>query len=313
MLEFIVLYPRCGLGNRLRAMACAYALSTLENCPLYIHWRSEPDCIIEWNELFDASRFPMPGISMEELSHRYPNRTVFFNEQVHTDAFLLSNAKTSKYQGLIISGGHDFKHPEMSDHDLLHLKHRYYQNLLEYAHPDLQKEIANVSFHPSSMIGVHIRSFVPKFDTADQYDFESDTAFEVTTRFMNDVLLRDPMVTFFVACNNTSHVSMLEAMFGKEKIFVYQGIWSSYGSRETAEGIKNAFIELALLSKTKLILGTYRSSYSDEASIMGMVTKVCTSEKPHDQPYHCYGYTVKLDRSYVLYSQPLLCKLMSFH
>lgn len=313
MLEFIVLYPRCGLGNRLRAMACAYALSQKVRCPLYINWEPALDCVVEWGDLFDETLFPMPKITMQEIGERYPQRKIFYNERVHTDVFLQSQNQNQSYNGIIISGSHDFKHPDMSEEDLLYLKHMYYQMLLGYTTIHLREEINAVPYAISSMVGVHIRMFVSTFDAADKYDFENDTVLDVTTKYMTDAILRDPTITFFVACNDTQPIRMLEGLFGKEKIVTYQGVFSSHEHRDTKDGIKNALINMALLSKTKLLLGTYRSSFSDEASVMGMVTKVCTTDRPHNQPYHSYGHMEKNSRNYILYSQPIVSKVLSFH
>lgn len=310
MLEFIVLYPRCGLGNRLRAMACAYALSKRENCPLYINWEPAPDCFVAWGDVFDTSLFPMPSITMDEVASKYPNRKVFYNDRTHTDIFLLSECQSStpQYQGIIISGGHDFKHPHMSENELLYLKHTYYQMLIRHLRIELLEEITNISVNVSSMIGVHVRMFVKEFDTADQYDFENDTVLEVTVRMMNQALLRNPNATFLVSCNEESCATSMRNIFGSQKIFAYDGKYSQHEQRNTIQGIQNAFINLVLLSQTRLILGTYRSSFSDEAAIMGMITKVCTSDRPHDQPYHCYGHLLQDHKSYILYSQPTIAK-----
>jgi hypothetical protein len=294
-------------------MACAHALSQKIPCQLFIIWEPSSDCLVEWGDIFDETIFPMPKITMQEIGEKYPQRKVFYNDRMHTDVFLQSQIQTPVYQGIIISGGHDFKHPEMSEEDLIYLKHTYYQMLIRYAHMDLLKEINQIPFQVSSMIGVHIRIFVSKFDAADQYDFENNTVLEVTSRSMNDALLRNPNASFFICCNDDRPVRVLEDLFGKDKIFTYEGSFSEHGNRDTKDGIKNAFINLALLSKTKIILGTYRSSFSDEACVMGMVTKVCTTDKQHDEPYHCYGHSVKNNRNYILYSQPTVSKLLSFH
>lgn len=308
-LKFIVLYPRCGLGNRFRAMACAYALSKVTNADLYINWEPTEDCAISWTDMFVAS-FPMPRVSTDELSNKYPNTKVFFNDKVHTDVFLDTNVKTKLYEGVIISGGHDFKHPLMSANDFLFIKHTYYQLLFSNLLPSIKDEISTVS-NIHDMIGVHMRIFIPKYDTADKYDFENDNILDMTTLYMNNSRIRNKDTRFFVSCNDPKYINILRDMFGHDTIVTYHGLYHEDDDRNSKKGIVNAIVNMILLSQTKAILGTYRSSFSDEAAIIGFIPKLCTSNKQHSEQYHCYGYEEHNKKSYIMYSLPVVSKLFS--
>jgi hypothetical protein len=297
-IRFIFIQPICGLGNRLRALACGYALSQhLGNIPLYVQWRESEDCGVSWKDLFDSQdNLKIKHATLEMLLQEYPNCYPWYEPEKHTEVFF-RQSNQHLYDSIMIEGGHDFKHPDMSVADLITFKNEFYQMLFECIKPEIKKkvdDVLNFLKQRCDLIGVHLRAYVPKYDEADMKNdpswenFENKDLIQTTTSFMKKHNKKN--TCFFISSNSVEMTSQLCKSF--HNTIKYEDANVESADRDNAKSIIHSFIHMIILSRCKLILGTYKSSFSDEAAIMGNIKKICCTSKDHSQtPYHAYGFS----------------------
>ena len=111
-------------------------------------------------------------------------------------------------------------------------------------------------------IGIHIR----------RKDNENSIIYSPTYLFVNRIneeLKVNPQTKFYLATDDPEEESLFVNEFG-ERIIVYK---KRSLDRNTPIAIQDALIDLYNLSRCKLILGSYYSSFSDVAALWGDVKK----------------------------------------
>lgn len=311
----IVLLPTAGLGNRFRIMACAYALSKFIDRPLYIQWSPANDCTINLYKLCTGS--------FQEVDRDFLNgKKYLFFGNVHTEQFIdnaLADPKHSHQDYLVITGGHDFKPRDMPLDFFFKHKSRFYRELV------LSKEVSQVLNRyryrfPEEYIAIHYRDIIPKYDSADinnpkfngkEYNpvnFTYNSPLESFETYINCI---DPYVPIYVSSNTSRCITYLRKIYPNRNFFI-SGIDISNVSRESETDIINSFVEFILLSRAKLIIGTYFSSFSDEPSFFNLIPKVTpinsdlvnsknTTTQAMIHNYHCYGFEQLKIKKYQIY------------
>lgn len=294
IMRFVHVQPTEGMGNRFRAMACGYALSKHFQCPFHITWNAANDCKLSWHSLVQKNS-PLDAyhVAPSELPTMYPGCTPFMRMGVHTSAVLSDPASTEGCDSIVIQGGHDFKHPDMDVANLLAHKHAFYRMLIASLPAPVIRAAQDVlrSVGHAPMVGVHLRGFVGKYDTADGYDFENSTMLDIAVSMANKAVATYPSgCVVFVSTNSDKFRSAFESRVA------CQCVSSSYhgNGRDTEQDVVAAVVDMYLLSLCQEIVGTYRSSFSDEAAIMGGVTKTMCSNNTRSE-YHAYGLVVHAD------------------
>lgn len=113
-------------------------------------------------------------------------------------------------------------------------------------------------FKPST-IGLHIRRTdnISSIENSPLYLFENA---------INDELAKNISTNFYVTSDDAKVEMELKQKFGN-KIIIRQKQYE----RENEAGIKDAVVDMYLLSKTSKIYGSYWSSFSDIASRIGNI------------------------------------------
>ena len=84
---------------------------------------------------------------------------------------------------------------------------------------------------------------------------------------MEEAIISNPEMIFFVSTDNESYQNILVNKFGIQRIIFHEKEFS----RNKTEGIKDAVIDLFCLSKTSKIYGSYFSSFSYVAARIGNI------------------------------------------
>ncbi|HSI74663.1 MAG TPA: hypothetical protein VK957_02160 [Lunatimonas sp.] len=268
-----VLKPQSGLGNRIRAISSFIYMKNLVDADLHVIW--EPDNSLNANflDLFKSN----PNFTLSESRFKF-NVFLTRNKLVNSkfsflrsivgvynnliikligfDVLLLENdisknklnliteiCKQNK-KILIISGG-----------DIL----EYKEGVQSFVPTDeitstINRELLGFKKH---MIGIHIRRTDHTISIANSplYLYENK---------ISEYIQKVSETGFFLATDDPNIESHFKEkfpglMFTHEKTF----------GRDSKEGIVDAVIDLFLLSKTEKIYGSYWSSYSEMASILG--------------------------------------------
>jgi len=293
----IVIIPTQGLGNRLRMMACGYALSNYINLPLHVIWNKTPDCFASYDDLFGDNIFKV--MTQDTLSK---SKYLFFGN-IHTNQFIgnISNIAT-EYDYLVIIGGHEFKHDKMNINDFLYQKSEFY-SILKYS------QIVNdiVSNYESDMykkyIGVHIRTFNNTFDSDDVMNPKFNNVFNPinfeinspATEYFKIIDKIKDNIPLFIFSNNMNVIELFKNRYSNRKIL---NTSTCVFERDNNNAIIYSLVEFILLSNSKLIIGTFFSSFSDEPSFLNFIPKITPiTDSVKTQPnlqyiYHCHNYSV---------------------
>lgn len=246
----ILLKPRSGLANRLRAIDAAWNLSRDTGHPLRVYWFDTEDCHVRWSDILE-----------------FPSQF----EVVEVDA-----ANQAESDAIFSGGNHDYYRWEKekdfiddcrrgNESDLaLESFSRFYGTQPDYCwlapKKDLLAEIDRIHAEiGKKLVGIHIRR-------TDMYmaSFLSDTGMFV--KRIEEELQRHPDERFFLATDDPS-----EKKFLTEK---YPGVVRTrekVAARHDDGGVRDAFIDLLMLSSCRKIYGSVYSSFSAEAAAIGRI------------------------------------------
>jgi hypothetical protein len=162
---------------------------------------------------------------------------------------------------------------------------------------------------------------VDRFDRADIYDFQKDTSVTDTLDTIaiiqaNAQRSNSPELGFFIACNHAEAIQSMkqacaERSTNKQHIVTYESN-DEISDRSNSCSMKQSVIEFILLSRCRFIVGTYRSSFSDEAAIFSRLSmKICANKIPSSEPYHSYGQVMCMGRNIVCPDSNLICSFLA--
>ena len=303
MFKRIVLIPTQGFGNRIKAITSAKILAEYFNVDLHINWEKE-DCInVDYEDIFsdDPNRYELS--KLKDLAYLY-------NPNIHTEKILseLNKNTLSKFDVLVIQGGHVFKHPRMSVEDYLLRKSETMKSLKfnDYLIKKKNMLIQNQKY----LIGIHIRILKEKYDRADAdkndhfKSFESSIEyyFSVINRVLENTNKFKPILYI-----STNDIKVKNKLLDKYKNTITQE--KIEYERNQKDAILNSVIDFLVLSSCQFILGTHYSSFSDEACFTNLICKYCMSSHLPSLGYHTYGYDQKLN---MILPNPLVKKYLKF-
>ena len=259
----ITLIPMGGLANRLRSIASGINLAKDCNSKLKIIWFKtwEIGCrfdqlfnpinseMIELKEasfldliLFDRPRkknFFIPGVFHKLLFEKY------FHENTKTIACSFDYHTWAKGHNVCIISCYEFYEKDGING---------FENFTPIS--VIQKKIDEVAQKfPPNIIGVHIRRTDNRFSISNS-----------PTELFIEKMKEEKDSSFYLASDLIQEKQNIISLF-KDKIYCYDCIIE----RGTVEGIKNAVIELFLLSKTKKIYGSCSSSFGEIAAKIGKI------------------------------------------
>lgn len=272
----IVLLPTQGFCNRLRAMASAFILAKHLNTQFYLIWNKEECCNCDFHEIFTNT---FDTITLEDLK----NKKYLFSPEIHTNS-IMHVLHTFEY--IVIQGGHEFKHPEMSLFSFLRMKQQFYQSL-QFTEEVLSVVNTTNTKMSANCVGIHFRDFVPKYDALDNRVFSEVSPIESFLNIIQQIYKRNNHTLFFVSSNTSTALNAIKTIIPINNILTLENIDTN---RDTPTGVIHAVANLLLLSKCKYIVGTLMSSYSDEACFFNMISKVCVGHEEVSS-YHCYGFS----------------------
>jgi hypothetical protein len=259
----IELLVHAGLCNRMREMASALALATAAGQPLTVYWFKNRYLNCAFDRLFE----PIEGVEVLDV-HASRLRGLFSADTLRYRSralhgpmdLLLNNEKVEEYWAAGV--------------DLVPLVAKVkrcvivsYYSLLEtkpylaafQPRQDILAEVerATTDLEPARLVGVHIRGT----DNAESAEHSPVEAFIAR---MQSEMEQDPGARFFLATDDPVTEQMVRGRFAgrvvtRPKVF----------ARDKAAGVRDALVDLLVLSKCRLILGSYWSSFTAMAADLG--------------------------------------------
>jgi hypothetical protein len=267
----LIAVPRCGFGNRVRFMATVYIMAKYLGFEFKVLWVLEDVCTLEFKDIFEND-FEIKQIDNNNLKLSMIDNK--FEE-------ILINSR-NKFNDIYIESMVEFKLSSMDVTTYLKEKHLFY-NSLRFCKFYYQ-EIDKFGYNFDNIIGVHIRRYVDRYD---KNDYTEDNYNNMSLDF-NDylsVLKKYPEKSlFFLVSNNPKDYERIK----DKSNFVYIDTKDYLDKLGDKESMKLYVLNFICLTKCKEIIGTYWSSFSDEAIHCNRIKKQMVG-KMFSRRYHCYG------------------------
>lgn len=267
----VTLVPFAGLGNRLNAISSAIALQCAIHCEVSVYWMSSADCRCQWEDLF----LPIEGITIRPLRQFTLIRRgweflglpqllrlflfdgCFKARKILDSDFLLR--PDCPYKNIYVDANKRFCPLQESS-----MLCRYYQPT-----PELEQRIGRVTSQFGDFtIGVHVRR-------TDHRTVIAANPLNGFVRLMREQEQQHPGCTFYLASDDVEVKRYMEQQFPGRIVTKADVVLQ----RDSVEGMKDAVVELFLLARTNLIIGSRGSTYSDVASQLYDTPLVFLDEK----------------------------------
>lgn len=260
----LVVQPIGGLANRMRVLDSAMALAAETDQALWVLWTQDRDLNCRLDDLFvvpECVRW-LHHINMTGIPGKVLYRVYRFVLNRLCDLQL-----TDRTLEPIFANGGDLAAMVRGRRAAVFGCKRFYESTPRFGLfvpvPSLQAEIDAFSDRATAAVGVHVRR-----GDSDWPIRHSPTAEFI--RLMEAEVRADPDTTFLVASDSPEEEERLRGAFPGR---VHTRPKRSY-ARDDPGGIQDGLVDLYCLSKSRKLLGSFGSSFTEAASqIGGMATR----------------------------------------
>lgn len=265
---WLAIEPLGGLANRMRVIASAIHLASRLNTPLRVYWYRDSDCNCRFDELFES----MPMVTVIELSafnlcdkafrkaakyFMLLSRHILYIDQSSIGNYSDETIEKLSKQGPVYLATFN----EFSINDTFLSLFKPTQRIMLIATQLLSQFDENV-------VGVHVRR-------TDNIASISNSPIFVFYDIMDTEISKNNTLRFFVATDDDTE---LRKLFNKyENRIMYYSKRSLKRTDNVA--IVDALVDLYCLSKTRKVIGSHWSSFSDIAARWGGIELVVAKSK----------------------------------
>ena len=266
----LTLVPVGGLANRMKAIDAAIQLISGTDLALKIYWFRDKGLNCRFDQLFQPLDLPQVSLieatSFDSFSYDRPRKRNlyiprFFQLFYFDDCVYEAEATERMYQHF------DFRSWAINKRTYLASCVYFFPpapdaRLFQIFHPvpALQQRIDEVSrTFGNRCVGVHIRR-------TDNLSSINESPTKMFVDRMQMMIQSDKDTCFYLASDSPEEKSKMKATFGERILTSVTDL-----SRNSVQGIQDALVELYALSKTKMILGSVKSSYSETAAQIGQI------------------------------------------
>jgi len=255
MTNFVISTSQGGLSNRIKCLISSMKIADKTNRKLLLFWSKDKSCNCNFKDLFEnkikeISKEDLKKIIITKKYEIYQNSLKNFKNKKRF--ILIDNAKLLGFLEKDICIGFN-EIPKEIKEDVL----KYFKKLK--IKKDILKKVQNLSkrFNKNT-VGIHIRK--GDFKTL-KNGVGKISKEDLFIEKMKKELKENPKINFLLATEDEETENKFKKIF-KNKLSTYS---KKTKEREEEGAVKEAFIDLLLLSKTKEILGTYGSTFSETA------------------------------------------------
>lgn len=265
MISTIICVPVCGFANRLKFLASIEGISKKLKCKdVKVLWNKTMDCNISHVDIFDKiGNFEF--ISVHDVP---PKEQILHYGYIHMDSIQMKLKEENTDKSiLLIEGGHESKYMDTSLIEFIKMKTKFYNSIVWSE--QLRTQLDDFGEIPT--IGIHYRHVNKTYDNADikanpLVNFSLNSPFSEFEEFIK----KNKHKMFFVS-NSLYHKKYVEEKYSKKVTIIND---TEDNQRNSTDSMLNSVFEFILLTKCELIVGSYFSSFSDEASYFNMIPKV---------------------------------------
>jgi len=297
----IIVIPTHGFGNRLKMLASSIIFSNYYKIPLFVCWQSTPDCNIKLEDILVKEN------NINEISFDDAQKSSYcYFGQVHTNSIFDKISQViedpeNTYEYILLEGGHEYKSPDIPRLQYLQLKKQFYSGLI-FTDPIIERvqcfrNESNLDID-SKYIAIHYRDVDPKPDQEDIQnghvaDFVKNSPIESFFTIIDKISTEYPIV---ILSNTGRFYNQFESKYANKFKCYTSGI--SNCNRDNTNDMLDSIVDFILLSQAEFIIGSYFSSFSDEASFFKTVPKITPLNDELIENimstvnnYHCLNYS----------------------
>ena len=286
-MKAIVVIPTQGFGNRLRMLSSSYILAQYMKLEHFVVWEMDHTCFVDFDSVW--TQHPFQTMEFKTITE---SKYIYFGI-VHTQNVMHKILNCGDVDYVVLTGGHEFKHPAMNTDEYLHHKYKLYSKLRFH---DVNKKL------PTEYACVHIRNVTPKdMNDVNKYDSCKFNYNSPIYKFLTLVEKINNDVPIVIISNDSIVAKVFQEHFPKKKIHLSQP--ESF-DRDSQNGMISAIQDFSIMTNALFVVGTYYSSFSDEASFFKMIPKVMPlAEHITSTTYHCSGFSVVNGVGYLNYDR----------
>ncbi len=269
MKNTIILDIYAGIGNRFQGLSALSRVYKDLNCKCVIFWRIENSCNIRYEDLLKKEK----NISVINLYdtglRKNPFRTVIGRMIVCLCRAMAGRRYTlDEMHAMIRNIGYTGVLEILKTNRMNYIYSR--SSFVPFSHDDLEliecsDEVRNRGAalwesleNSGGVIGIHIRR------TDNRVSIENSPV-ELFMDAMDREMDKDENVRFYLCTDDEAVQNDLIEKYGKERFIIYQKI----NNRTSKAGLQDALVEMMALSKCDKIIGSYGSTFSYFASVLG--------------------------------------------
>ena len=282
---YLIVHLQYGLGNRLRALASAMAVAAASNRPLAVIWPRDAHCNASFHQLFDAPvlrRFAVLDVDGEAAQ-----QAIWASVQRESATFTAYSYMREDGIPIKENGQPDRQWLGRYDHSD---KHLYVKSAYLLSHPRgtwafaawqlnslvPRPEVAAQLVARREMVGVHVRSVVDtgkaygSTPLADQQEWRTKGAWP---NFVDRMAQEPPATKFYLAADSQAAYDGLMARFPGRIVRTPRACPPGGAGCEArdAASIVSALVDMLNLARTRRILGSGYSSFSEAAQHYGSI------------------------------------------
>ncbi|MBQ7192184.1 MAG: hypothetical protein IJS00_04855 [Paludibacteraceae bacterium] len=272
-LPFVV-QPLGGLANRMRVVAKCDEVAKAAGVEMQVCWVKDGGLNANYGDLFEKPLFALSDAGAPRevcyCSRRWYRRMPMLKYKLANG---FDKMLCAPFADAMLDG--DEEHPEVFCHKLVQwLKEGKRIFLSTGSFLGVPRNLS--MFVPQLSITQHIEQFVKQHPFSNEHTYgvhirRTDNTWAIDAsplalfeKRIESVLNTDGDANFYLATDDKDTISTLKERFG-EHILVRDKDFR----RSSCEGIKDAVVDMWLLSKTKEIFGSFYSSFSEMASYIG--------------------------------------------
>ena len=267
----LFIYPDGGLGNRLISIYWGLYWQSRLKCKMKILWEIDMACGIRFEKLFA----PLSNVNVKTIY------TMPVSYEITLQSAIGKWHKKLRKKRLNYFSAREIIHQLYTDDTEMALERladyskeqmiRPYENLVDWKYiskvagsikpvAEIADRVNNImgAYKESSVIGIHIRR-------TDHKQAIQKSPLSVFVDQMDKIMEDAPDTYFYLATDDTEVESQLAERFPLIKHIYF----SSEKSRRTEAGMMDAYVDMLCLSRCDKIYGSYLSTFSKMASVIG--------------------------------------------
>ncbi|MFM7448527.1 MAG: hypothetical protein ACKO24_08010 [Leptolyngbyaceae cyanobacterium] len=269
----LVIQPLGGLCNRMRVLDAAIAFAIQNNQRLLIIWSLNKDLNCGFKDLFLPINEKTIVFEIDDSIKYFANQLIKFSFRLsgkYYDNNYFEDFLGSELDGWLCGMYSQENELEKVTKGIFQGEkvayaatcHRFYRSIKPFSDfkptQAIQEKIDALTRNFESVVGVHIR----------RSDNQWSINHSPTSKFielMKDEIDKQSDVKFFLATDCSSDQKKIQDLFSG-RVITYQ---KTSLDRNSSSAIQDAMVDLYALSKTRKLIGSYASSFTKTASMIG--------------------------------------------